>query len=570
MGLPSTPALCEKLNKEFPVPNGDVTIVVEPTAKHDDEVAEKVQHSALSYRQSYFQDMPLPPPKPLFPSRKDDFRENRPKSSVSASSRTRHIRLRPRQVLCSRCQGKCGQSKSTSGSTKNSSKSDIGNKARTLLKKRKMVGDSSLDNVPNNKKIKLKNNNKTTTATNGQPRRSPIIKISYATPQGKGHVMRIPARSQTGKNGSHKASSTQQNGNGGGKHRPTTTTTTTTTTNGKNKNIKTAQKVLKNAKTKAQQSAASRSKPKIKIAMFNGFHPKSSSVDGKPKKIRIIKSSKGTYHSTTAQDTSSLANGKIATVNMNNNITKNDSSSNNKKSIGKVTAVATKLHITSNSPNSKQNIRKQKFENNKVASGSVNGKVMNGLALPPHIPMKNSGYDSSSECSNQSTGSRGSRGTKRAVSTSGDDSDNPIIIGESQQQLDRKKVPPLNLRIHKKNVTRSALPDGRVMCIGDVVWGKIIGFPWWPGRINEISISRRDNGLVLEQEAQITWFAAKTLSYMPVSKLYPFLKCFNARYDRKKRGVYKEAVRLATEAASAMSSEVRALNTMFETSQLQP
>ena len=341
------------------------------------------------------------------------------------------------------------------------------------------------------------------------------------------------------------------------------------------KNMAKAQKVLKIAKTKAQQKAAVKVKGKpIKVAMFNGFHPKSKSHsgDGQTRKIRIIKS-KGTYHSTTS--TSSGGNTKNGV---------------NKKTLGNLTIVATKLSANSisNGPSSKQNNRKSDGEkNNKVKKEKTNSKTngksngatptkVNGLALPPHIPVKNSGYDSSSECSNQS--SKSSRSTKSMKSTkrgtsqsSGEDSDNAAILESIVPATNQSlKVPPLNLRIHKKNVTKSSLPDGRVLCIGDVVWGKIIGFPWWPGRINEISVSRRDNGVVLEQEAQITWFAATTLSYMPLNKLYPFLQYFNSRYDRKKRGVYKEAVRLATEAASSLSNEVRALNTMFETSQLQP
>ena len=462
------------------MPNDEPVVVIEPTANEKNDEAEKVQHSALSYRQSYFQGMPLPPPKPLLHSRKDEFREGRQKGTTAVSTRSRHIRLRPRQVLCSRCQSKCGQS--TSVSHKNSSKNvknmknNITDKSRTLAKKRKMVNDQN-SGVPR-KKIKK--------GTNGDAKihqqRSPIIKISYATPQGKGHVMRIPPRSQTNNKSaaSSQKSSTQ---NGGGKH----------TLNGQQKNIKTAQKVLKNAKTKAQQKVAARSKTKIKVKMFNGFHSpknnKSSSTDGHARKIRIIKS-KGTYHSTTSQDTSS---GSLK-ININNNNTKSEM----KKTLGNVTVVATKL--PSSLPNGhstkvvdKKPIKQEKnskktndFKSNNK-EGTNHGKV-NGLALPPHIPVKNSGYESSSECSNQSSKSsrstKSSKSTKRSASqSSGEESDNQLVIVESNsapQETSPKKVPPLNLRIHKKNVTKSCLSDGRVMCIGDIVWGKIIGFPWWP------------------------------------------------------------------------------------------
>ncbi len=95
-------------------------------------------------------------------------------------------------------------------------------------------------------------------------------------------------------------------------------------------------------------------------------------------------------------------------------------------------------------------------------------------------------------------------------------------------------------------------------------------FPWWPGRIVEIVVSRHENGTLLSQLAQITWFASTTISHMPLTDLYPFLPFFAERYNRKKKGIYKDAVRQATEAATTLSPEVRALHTMFETSTLQP
>ncbi|KAL0269334.1 UNVERIFIED_CONTAM: hypothetical protein PYX00_007107 [Menopon gallinae] len=63
---------------------------------------------------------------------------------------------------------------------------------------------------------------------------------------------------------------------------------------------------------------------------------------------------------------------------------------------------------------------------------------------------------------------------------------------------------PLMMRISSQTLNSCQTSDGRLMAVGDVVWGKIHGFPWWPGKI---------------------------------------------RYNKKKRGPYKEAIKQATNEA---------------------
>ncbi|XP_077287558.1 uncharacterized protein LOC143912188 isoform X2 [Arctopsyche grandis] len=72
---------------------------------------------------------------------------------------------------------------------------------------------------------------------------------------------------------------------------------------------------------------------------------------------------------------------------------------------------------------------------------------------------------------------------------------------------------------------------------GDVVWGKLQGFPWWPGRV----VSMGSEG-----QARVAWFASSTSSLVPCQRLAPFLDNFKVHFNKKKRGPYKEAVRLAT------------------------
>jgi hypothetical protein len=47
---------------------------------------------------------------------------------------------------------------------------------------------------------------------------------------------------------------------------------------------------------------------------------------------------------------------------------------------------------------------------------------------------------------------------------------------------------PLMMRISTQTVGWCVTGDGRRMAVGDVVWGKIHGFPWWPGKVKTLHI----------------------------------------------------------------------------------
>lgn len=137
------------------------------------------------------------------------------------------------------------------------------------------------------------------------------------------------------------------------------------------------------------------------------------------------------------------------------------------------------------------------------------------------------------------------------------DDDMPLVgdqfpTSESEEQQEEARVRPLMMRIQTKNVSTGSLPDGRSIRVGDVVWGKIHGFPWWPGKILCITVSQRDNGTVITQMAQIAWCGSSTMSHMPCSELYPFLEDFKYRYNKKKKGSYKNAIKEATRIAQFM------------------
>ncbi|XP_068600998.1 PWWP domain-containing protein 2A [Brachionichthys hirsutus] len=120
--------------------------------------------------------------------------------------------------------------------------------------------------------------------------------------------------------------------------------------------------------------------------------------------------------------------------------------------------------------------------------------------------------------------------------------------------------------VFSKLVSKCLLPDGRTVCVGDIVWAKIYGFPWWPARVLGITVSRRgDTGLAVRQEARVSWFGSPTTSFLPLSQLSPFLESFQSRFDRKRKGPYRRAIAEAASAAKQLTPEVRALLTQFET-----
>lgn len=52
-------------------------------------------------------------------------------------------------------------------------------------------------------------------------------------------------------------------------------------------------------------------------------------------------------------------------------------------------------------------------------------------------------------------------------------------------------------------------------------------------------------------EAHVAWFGSSTSSRILITSLAPFLRDFKLRYNRRKRGPYKEAIRQASQEAKA-------------------
>ncbi|XP_034937065.1 PWWP domain-containing protein 2A-like isoform X2 [Chelonus insularis] len=122
-------------------------------------------------------------------------------------------------------------------------------------------------------------------------------------------------------------------------------------------------------------------------------------------------------------------------------------------------------------------------------------------------------------------------------------------MSETEPDSETKPAQKLKNKIDENNAT------GRRMDVGDIVWGKIHGFPWWPGKVLSISVSCKEDGTSSGAQAHVAWYGSSTCSLMSCDRLSPFLETFKARYNKKKRGPYKEAIRQAqSEAQSQVSS----------------
>ncbi|GFS09380.1 pWWP domain-containing protein 2A [Elysia marginata] len=131
--------------------------------------------------------------------------------------------------------------------------------------------------------------------------------------------------------------------------------------------------------------------------------------------------------------------------------------------------------------------------------------------------------------------------------------ESPGLDRDDQGEEEEDNIKPLMMKIQTQNVDGCVLKEGREVRVGDVVWGKIPGFPWWPGRISSITVTQRDNDVVITQLAKVCWFGSNTMSHVHCADLYPFLQEFKARYNKKKKGQYRVAIKQATIAAQMLT-----------------
>uniref|UniRef100_UPI0037E722F4 DNA (cytosine-5)-methyltransferase 3A isoform X2 n=1 Tax=Semicossyphus pulcher TaxID=241346 RepID=UPI0037E722F4 len=103
--------------------------------------------------------------------------------------------------------------------------------------------------------------------------------------------------------------------------------------------------------------------------------------------------------------------------------------------------------------------------------------------------------------------------------------------------------------------TEPEYEDGRGFGIGELVWGKLRGYSWWPGRIVSWWITGRSRAA--EGTRWVMWFGEDKFSVICVEKLMP-LSSFNNAFHQptyNKQPTYKKAIYEVLQAASSRAGK---------------
>ncbi|XP_037551149.1 DNA (cytosine-5)-methyltransferase 3A [Nematolebias whitei] len=103
--------------------------------------------------------------------------------------------------------------------------------------------------------------------------------------------------------------------------------------------------------------------------------------------------------------------------------------------------------------------------------------------------------------------------------------------------------------------TEPEYEDGRGFDIGDLVWGKLRGFSWWPGRIVSWWMTGRSRAA--EGTRWVMWFGDGKFSVVCVEKLMP-LSSFNNAFHQptyNKQPMYKKAIYEVLQVASSRAGK---------------
>ncbi|XP_052437123.1 DNA (cytosine-5)-methyltransferase 3A isoform X5 [Carassius gibelio] len=107
----------------------------------------------------------------------------------------------------------------------------------------------------------------------------------------------------------------------------------------------------------------------------------------------------------------------------------------------------------------------------------------------------------------------------------------------------------------KSTDTESEYEDGRGFGIGELVWGKLRGFSWWPGRIVSWLMTGRSRAA--EGTRWVMWFGDGKFSVVCVEKLLPLSSFHNAFHQPtyNKQPMYKKAIFEVLQVASTRAGK---------------
>ncbi|TSN67104.1 DNA (cytosine-5)-methyltransferase 3A [Bagarius yarrelli] len=108
----------------------------------------------------------------------------------------------------------------------------------------------------------------------------------------------------------------------------------------------------------------------------------------------------------------------------------------------------------------------------------------------------------------------------------------------------------------KSTDTEAEYEDGRGFGIGELVWGKLRGFSWWPGRIVSWWMTGRSRAA--EGTRWVMWFGDSKFSVVCVEKLLPLSSFCSAFHQPtyNKQPMYKKAIYEVLQVASSRAEKV--------------
>ncbi|TKS86960.1 DNA (cytosine-5)-methyltransferase 3A [Collichthys lucidus] len=113
----------------------------------------------------------------------------------------------------------------------------------------------------------------------------------------------------------------------------------------------------------------------------------------------------------------------------------------------------------------------------------------------------------------------------------------------------------ISKRTREEWLAKWKMEDGRHYGIGELVWGKLRGFSWWPGRIVSWWMTGRSRAA--EGTRWVMWFGDGKFSVVCVEKLLP-LSSFNIAFHQptyNKQPMYKKAIYEVLQVASSRAGK---------------
>ncbi|XP_017259312.1 PWWP domain-containing protein 2B isoform X2 [Kryptolebias marmoratus] len=475
----------------------------------------------LWVRHTYSQWVPQPPPRPI----KRKKRRSREPGRMTIST----IRLRPRQVLCEKCKNtlnsdedsKDGMSNSKTSRKENAPQSDDDGDFRDapakLSRKDDVIGSkdtkrrenaTSLDSKRLRKDKRGEADGEKYSAGDVIPH-SPVIKISYSTPQGKGEVIKIPSRVH----GSIKPFCPKQ--------------------------LVQNSKASADAKEQRHILDATRSGLTVSIPKLKLTRPFATvGQDPSCPKIRL-RPPQSEGEETMVEYEAELVEGST-------------------RQSPRVPGPC--LPHSEDSGEGKNSL-----ELWSGSSGEEAERNHSDLTLLINFRKRKADSSSLSVCSSDSldeSKSFSSEGTSPELCDLAPGEDLSVTSSSVTPRDSCKTVPPLTVRLHTRSMTKCVTEEGHAVTVGDIVWGKIHGFPWWPARVLSISGAGKQETAQCEAQwpqAKVAWFGSPTTSQLSVAKLSPFREFFRSRFNRKKKGMYRRAILEAAKAVGHMGPEITSL-----------